>query len=354
MFTIWVEKTGTIFSMVSNLNVKTDSAVRYSTGGYWLPSVPGTCQHCGSAFVGKEGQRFCNKECSGAGRRTLKPRQCENCGETFQPRLSTNKVCSKKCQYGLMTKRSQAKLHRTCVICGTRFIASSKRPNQKTCSKECLLKLMSRNSKGRKASAETRAKQSASIKVAYSDPVRSAKWKAAARDGIKRWHSDPDNAALAARRSSERMKERHQDPEFQKRRDERSSRVMKENWERYRDRFMEAATERYLRHRENGEGIWSEDSIERKAVAAKWIMKKAQEALHAETPIDEKMSELQYRLRLEMPYDGPQDGSEYADYCQKLCRAILAHPEYRAIADPFMSEAIPRFAEEWQRRKVDA
>ena len=107
------------------------------------------------------------------------------------------------------------------------------------------------------------------------------------------------------------------------------------------------AVERYVQ----GIGISSDGAMANKATANRWILKQAQAALHAETSFNAIYADVQARLRLEMPYDGPLDSSDYHDYLSKLGSAVTHHPEIRAIADAFMSEAIPRFAEEWRRLK---
>lgn len=249
---------------------------------------------------------------------------------------------------------SRQKRTRTCEICGASFLVRSTDRVGRTCSRPCLSKYVSNMKAGTKQSAETIAKRVEAIKAVRADPERNAQWNAAARDAIVRWHQDPKNAAAFARRSSERMKRRHQDPEFQKRRDERSSRTMKANWERMRDRFIEAAVERSVRDQELGLGLWSAEAVGRKNEASQWILKKANEALRLETDYNATYAEVQARLRREMPYDGPQDGSEYMDYLQKLGRAVVMSPECREIADSFLSEAIPRFGKAWQERKSRA
>jgi hypothetical protein len=148
------------------------------------------------------------------------------------------------------------------------------------------------------------------------------------------------------------MKRRHTDPEFQERRDARSSRTMKANWEKHRNTFTAQSIERYQRMAAEGSGICSDDSEARKRLAAKWIMKRAQEALHTETDYNEVYAMVQARLRREMPYDGPAESADYYEYCSKLGRAVTLSPECREIADSFLAEAIPRFAAEWRKHKV--
>jgi len=205
---------------------------------------------------------------------------------------------------------------------------------------------------GTKQTAETKAKRSQSLRRTRADPERNASWIAAANAGIAKWHADPANALAHATRASDRMRKRHADPEWQKVRDERSSRTMKATWEKHRARFIAMSAERYVRQLETGTGINSPEAIGRKNAAAKWIMKKAQEAMHAETDYDATYAEVQARLRREMPYDGPQDGSEYMDYLQKLGRAVVSSAECREISDTFMSKAIPHFAKQYRERKA--
>lgn len=325
----------------------------YTKNGHWKPTIAGqTCAHCEATFTAhRHGQRFCSNACKFQASKKCTVRSCENCGASFEA-TGKRKVCSKDCQYGLIRNRGREKCRRVCVICDAEFYVPKSDHRGKTCSPTCLKAHQSQIRIGTTQSAETIAKRSVSLKKSWADDEVRDRRLATHAAAIERWHSDPDNAAAFAQRSSERMRQRHQDPEFQKRRDERSSRTMKANWDRYRDQFLQQASERYQRMVDEASGLLSDEARRNKAEANKWIMKQAQKALHLETDIDEKMSELQYRLRLEMPYDGPADSSDYLDYCQKLCRAITTHPEYRVIADTFMSDAIPRFANEWNRRKV--
>lgn len=278
---------------------------------------------------------------------------CRDCGVSF---MATGKrsVCSRQCQYSLIKKRSAIKRQRACIICERIFWVRSADRIGRTCSSECSREHIRRIQTGRKQSSETIEKRSKSLKEIRADPEVNARWTAAASEGLGRWLSDPENARAFSERSSAHMARLHQNPEFQKRRDERAARCMKENWERHREKFTAAAIERNARHKESGEGLWSEEAKHRRGEAAKWIMKKAQAALHAETDLDAKLSELIYRLRLEMPYDGPGEESDYLDYCAKIGRILMGHSEVRAICDPFMAEAIPRFAKEWHQKKMAA
>ncbi len=244
-------------------------------------------------------------------------------------------------------EESRRKRQRTCAVCGTEFLVRSVDRQGATCSKQCLSKHLSQKQTGRVQSEESRAKRSATMKTLRADPEANARWSAAAHAGIKRYLADPDNFAAFSARASDQMRKLHTDPEFQQRRNERSSRVMKQNWVKYREKFTQDAIEKYAR----GEACNSEEAKANKAKAAKWIMKKAQEALHTETDYDERYAEIQAQLRREMPYDGPLETSDYYDYLQKLGKATVNHPELRELADTFMSEAIPRFAAAWHERK---
>jgi hypothetical protein len=245
---------------------------------------------------------------------------------------------------------SRKKRERTCVICGAQFLVKKSSHKGATCSKPCLSEYWRRAKTGLEQSKATKAKRSQALKAFRADPDRNAKWTEAAAAGAAKWHSAPDNAEAFAKRSSDRMKRRHADPDWQKVRDERSSRTMKANWERHRDSFVASSVERYAR----GEGFNSEEAKQKKAEANKWIMTKAQEALHSETDIDVVFMEVQERLRREMPYDGPLETSDYYDYLKKLGTAVANSQEIRGLADTFMAEAIPRFAAQWQtmRRKT--
>lgn len=245
---------------------------------------------------------------------------------------------------------SREKRQRVCVICGTHFMVRAVGRVGKSCSAPCLSELRARLKRGTKQSAETVAKRSNSLKAVRSDPERNAKWTDAATQGLRRWHADPANAEAFATLSSERMKRRHTDPEWQKVRDARSSRTLKAVWETHREQFIAASIDRYAR----GIGLNSEEANAKRDEAHRWIMKKAQEALHTETDYNLVFADAQARLRREMPYDGPLEGSDYMEYLGKIGRATASSPECRQLSDTFMSEALPRFAAEWRRRKAVA
>jgi hypothetical protein len=189
---------------------------------------------------------------------------------------------------------------------------------------------------------------SAAAKANLADPEYKARHQTRTAEGLSKWHANPANAAAFAARASERMTRLHAtDKGFQSRRNERSSRTMKRNWEQYRELYTAQSVERYAA----GIGINNAEAEAKKRIAAKWIMKKAQEALHTQTDYDAVFTEVHNRLRREMPYDGPQGTSDYFDYLSKLARAVASSPECRVIADTFLSEAIPQFSQEWQSMK---
>ena len=126
---------------------------------------------------------------------------------------------------------------------------------------------------------------------------------------------------------------------------------MRENWVRHRDVFIENAHARYAQMLADGTGLCSEDAKERKREANKWIMKRANDAMHAETNYDETYTEVQARIRREQPFIGEANGGDYYEYCSWLGTQVVTSPECREIADAFMAEAIPRFAAEWNARK---
>jgi hypothetical protein len=246
---------------------------------------------------------------------------------------------------------SREKRQRVCVICGASFMVASADRVGRTCSRPCMVKRMSQAKKGRKQSPETCAKRSQALREKWAnDPEGRARLNEASAERMRQWRADPVNAQACAERASERMKRRHADPEWQKVRDERSARTMKATWLKHREHLIAVAVERYA----SGVGINSPEARARKAAACKWIFTKAQEALHTETDYNAVYAEVQARLRQEMPYDGPQEGSDYMEYLGKLGRETVNSPECRTLADTFMSEAIPRFAAEWNKRKLAA
>ena len=247
-------------------------------------------------------------------------------------------------------EESRKKRERTCTICGTEFLVRSVDRKGVSCSKLCLSEVHRRAHSGKMQSEETKAKRIASLKITRNDPERKAKWDAAVRVGLEKYMSNPDNRAAVSARSSAHMRKLHTDPEFQKRRDERSSRVLKAVWVNHRDKFTQYAVERYAR----GEACNSEEGKRNKVIAAKWIMKKAQEALHTETDYDAQYAEVQAQLRREMPYDGPLDSSDYFDYLQKLGKAVVNHPDLRKLQDEYMKNAIPKFSAEWRAKKKES
>lgn len=242
---------------------------------------------------------------------------------------------------------SRLKRLRRCTICGAEFLVRDTCRKGLACSKPCLSEHLRRRKLGTTQSEETKAKRSVSLRAVRSDPERNAAWAANAAAGVRKWHEHPDNAEKAAQEMSSRMRLLHQDPEFQARRNERSSRVMTENWKKYRDQYVSAAIKRYEREATDGTGINCGAKAQRKVEACKWIMKKAKEALHNETAIDQMFTSVQARLRVEMPFRGQSESEDYYEYLKILGKAVVEDPEYRALADTFMSQAIPRFAAEW-------
>ena len=247
--------------------------------------------------------------------------------------------------------RSKQARQRVCEICGTHFSVSKSSHKGAACSPTCLSKVKSLRRLGSTASAETRAKMSASHKAKQAtDPEWARNRREKASAGLKSWLSVPANAEAHAQRSSERMKRRHADPEWQKIRDQRSSETMRRTWEKRRDQFCLESAERMTRMIAEGTGIASPEAKARKATAAKWIMKKAAAALRAETNYLAIFSEVHNRLRREMPYDGPATNADYHDYCSKLAHAVCTSEECSSVANAFMVEAIPRFAKELNAR----
>jgi len=247
-------------------------------------------------------------------------------------------------------EESCKKRERTCVICGAQFLVAKADRKGASCSKLCLSEINRRRQLGKKESEETKAKRIATLKIIRNDPERKVKWDAAVAAGVRKHMADPSNRAAASARSSAHMRKMHTDPEFQKRRDERSSNVMKAVWVNHREKLTQLAVERYTR----GEACNSEEGKKNKAIANKWIMKKAQEALHLETDYDERYADIQAQLRREMPYDGPLNNSDYFDYLRKLGQAVVKHPDLRKLQDEFMKKAIPRFSAEWLKKREES
>lgn len=325
--------------------------VKYSKSGHWQPTIPDqTCQQCAGTFTAHSyGQKFCSNQCKFDSKKVARvSANCAHCGGVFERRITDKDLtCSKECRYARLRKPESFK--RVCAVCRTGFTVSRSSFKGITCSSTCLSAYQSRMRTGQKDTVETKAKKSAALKKAWADPDRAAEWRKAAAEGISAWHGNPENAEAFAERSSARMKARHCDPEFQARRDVRSSETMKKNWERYRELYEAQSVDRYLQMRENQTGLCSPEAMRKRDERAKWVLTKAQEALHAETDYDATYAEVQARLREESPYDAVEWGGDYMGYLQDLGRKVVSSPECRGIADPFLSAAFSRFSEEWSK-----
>jgi len=242
---------------------------------------------------------------------------------------------------------SLAKRQRVCRVCGAEFVVRSADRVGATCSKVCQSKLNSDRQKGRKQSPETIAKRTAAIMAwRAANPEKDAERQAKCASKLR----DHTQTAEFASRSSERMARRHTDPDWQKIRNARSSRVMLQNWEKHRDRYVSSIAARHMRDMQNGTGMQSSEAKVRKVEAARWIMKRAQEALRSETEYSAVFGRMLENLRNEFPYNGP-GGDDYYEYLQKLCKSVVSSTDCRSIADPFLAAAIPRFASEWREMK---
>ena len=188
------------------------------------------------------------------------------------------------------------KCRRTCEVCGAPFRVKYPSTKTRTCSAKCFGKLNSALQTGRKQSPETSAKRSASL-AAWNErnPDASRARIEAATSAYAAWLADPANAERIA-----------------------------ENAEISRQ-LMRTINEKH------GE-------------TSKIILKRAHQELRAETDYCAVFAEVQEMLRRELPYDGPKEGSDYADYLQKLGRATVAHPRCQEIVSSYMSEAIPRIS----------
>lgn len=320
----------------------------YSANGHWMPTYPGrVCAHCGEKFdAHREAQRFCSRTCSGlANSAAMKTaRTCPSCGTVWSAKQSKKgKFCSRACLHTSYRKLRQ----KVCIECGGAFEDQSRKNIRKTCSDTCLANNRIAALKSRDVTDETRSKMSRAQKALNED----ADWKnarvAAAGDGIRAHLTIPENREAWAKRGSDRLKRLHRDPEFRKMRSKVSREIMLRNWEKHRDRYVAATKRRYL----NGEGISSEHGRKNRDRAWKWIMTKAQEALHGETNFDALFALTQARLREEHPFEGQHGTPDHHEYLRWLGHQVTSDPEIRSLADGFMSRRIPEIVAEWKERR---
>lgn len=326
---------------------------RYTPGGNWVKSIEGMiCRECGTQFVGRsETQTCCSRSCSRKNVRkaqaaqTHTKRACLHCGTEWMAAPRDNaKFCGRSCERQFHIARRT----RNCTICNDSFVVKSTEMKGAYCKKAaCKSAFLSSLSKGKPQPEDVVNRRAAAIRASrLANPEREARRIEAARAKIKEWHANPENAAKFAKRSSDRMKRLHSDDaEFQARRNERSSRVMRHNWTKYRDHFVQASVNRYF----SGRGINTPEARAKKDAANKWILKQAAKALRNETDYIERFQAAVHRYREEMPYDYTED---YEVYCSRIGRLVTTSPECISLATEFLSAAIPRFAEEWQCRKV--
>lgn len=191
-----------------------------------------------------------------------------------------------------------------CPICGKSFVASRAQAKG-YCSRQCQDVRTAEARRGTKNSIETRAKKSQA----------SLAWRLEHPD----WEEKRIKAAQKATQT---------------------------------DEYRTGAFERYARMLETETGICAPEIRLATAYRAKWIMKKAQEELHCNTDFNVLFADVQYQLRLEMPYDGPLGCADYFDYCRKLGVAVTRDPRIRALADSFMSEALSRLSAQWKTERA--
>lgn len=248
---------------------------------------------------------------------------------------------------------------RPCAQCGAEFLAkkSSKTGQLKLyCGKVCQgasKRGKPNGQRGKKRgpqSPELIAKRAAAIKLASAKPEVKARRSVAMKAAIARAMADPEKRAARSAASSAWMTSLHQDPEFQARRNVRSSRVMKANWQdpKIREVLMAHAAEQGGRH------LQTPQAIAKKTAANRWILKNVLAERGAATNYNEKFAETLERVRREMPYDGPQEHSDYQEYCSRVSHIVGMDPHLRRIHDEFVKEAIPRWAALWQERKKAA
>lgn len=198
---------------------------------------------------------------------------------------------------------------------------------------------------GRKHTPESNAKRAEASRLKWQDPEFRAKASAAMKEGQKRAAADPVKAAKRSATTSAHMKRMHQDPEFQARRNKRSSETLKATWARseMRARFIDQAREKYAAKI----GVSRADSVAASKAANRWILTQANAELRAATDYNAVYKEVQAQMRLDFPYDGPEDDAFYKEYLGKLGRRVVAHPRLVKISREFLSEAIPRWAKVW-------
>ncbi len=237
----------------------------------------------------------------------LKKRQrvCVCCGAQFLSveARSPAKHCSKDCRYGRAANLESRK--RVCVECGAEFVGPPPSKPQKYCSSPCRGKAQSRERTGWKQTTQTIEKRRAKTLANLADPEFRSRWLKSVCDGMAKWMDNPDNAhSLSAKRSAN-LKAYYQD---------------------------------------------AERSAERRSMSS-WVMKAAGKALRTETNYPELFAAAQARLRAEHPFNGQIPSDDYYEYCRMLGTLTVNSPECRALADSFMSDAIPRFTAEWQSKK---
>jgi hypothetical protein len=187
---------------------------------------------------------------------------------------------------------------RVCVVCGAPFRVAQPSNKRRTCSAPCHGETISRRFRGTQQAAATVAKRSLALRAWNADhpEQRKARVEAAAR-GAAEWLANPANAARIAEKNE---------------------------------------ISRQLMHAIN----------RRNASTVKIIMRRAARELRAETDYCAVFADVQARLRRELPYDGPKEGSDYAEYLHNLGRATAAHPMCQEILGSFMRQAIPRITKE--------
>lgn len=112
------------------------------------------CKNCGSLFYCKPShekrRNFCSKKCFYEKRKTESRHivSCKNCGKEYEIQKSREKhnrgsVCSKECQYQLITKNAETnKILKICLNCKKEFKVPISLMNRKYCGVECRTKHM--------------------------------------------------------------------------------------------------------------------------------------------------------------------------------------------------------------------
>jgi predicted nucleic acid-binding Zn ribbon protein len=104
---------------------------------------------------------------------TLKPKECQQCGKTYQPKANSQRYCSPTCNGIVHLKRNRSKLNHDrklkCWICKSLFKPMSSKSNAKFCSAECRAVHHGNKAKEKQAELEQEAKKQVEVKEKWDD-----------------------------------------------------------------------------------------------------------------------------------------------------------------------------------------